>query len=143
MTCSPSRPELHVFYMLLLHFVTGPALASSFDVELFVSSAWASCVHGRNGMSLTVNPSGGELPCGDFVAEQDFELAISSAFGFRKAKIAVKRRDEIGPQEEQSAPATPVPLLWAEHTGHELLDDDSDAKVDGAGNDNGLLADSG
>jgi hypothetical protein len=36
--CSPSRPELHVFYMLLLYLVTRPALASTFDVELFVPS---------------------------------------------------------------------------------------------------------
>jgi hypothetical protein len=98
---------------------------------------------GRYGIALTVNSDGGELPRWDFIAEQDFERAISSPFGFRKAKIAIQRRDEVGPEEEQPTPATPVPLLWAEHTGHELLDNNSDAKVDGAGNDNGLLSDSG
>lgn len=55
MAYSLSRHELHVFYMLLVHLVTSPALASSFHIELFVPSARAlwDCTHRQLGWRRT------------------------------------------------------------------------------------------
>lgn len=81
-----------------------------------------------------------EMPGGDTLLEEDIELSISPALGFRKAEEGPEEAAEASSGVEEASFGTPVPCSRVQHARSENVSDDRGKIVGVAGNNHGLLA---
>jgi hypothetical protein len=80
----------------------------------------------------------GELPCGNLVLEHEIELRVREALCLGKTEVSPKDEQQRNTSPEETALGTPVPVVLANHLGHDCVCNEDDGVVGSAREGDGL-----